>query len=131
MAAAARNLSTNRRVLVVDDEHHVCELIADMLGEIGFELECVRTDQDAYRRLSRAIDYGLLLVDVNLGAGTTGFDVARFARQMAPDLPVLYVSGQTGRESFQTFGVPGSGFIAKPFTTDELHEAVRQALDEA
>ncbi|HEV2531497.1 response regulator [Phenylobacterium sp.] len=131
MAAAARNISTNRRALVVDDEHHICELIAEMLGEIGFELECVRSDQEAYRRLSRAADFELLLVDVNLGAGTTGFDVARFARQMAPDLPILYVSGQTGRDSFKAFGVPGAGFIAKPFTMDELHQAVREALGEA
>jgi CheY-like chemotaxis protein len=130
MAAAAREISTNRRALVVDDEDHVCELITDMLGEIGFELECVRSDRDAYRRLSRPADFGLLLVDVNLGAGTTGFDVARFARQMDPDLPVIYVSGQAGHDSFKTFGVPGSGFVAKPFTTEELHQAVRQALGE-
>jgi CheY-like chemotaxis protein len=130
MAAAARSVSTSRRALVVDDEDHVCELISDMLGEIGFELDCVRSDRDAYRRLSRAADFGLLLVDVNLGAGTTGFDVARFARQMDPDLPILYVSGQAGQDSFKTFGVPGSGFIAKPFTTEELHQAVRQALGE-
>jgi len=130
MAAAARNISTNRRVLVVDDEHHVCELISDMLGEIGFELECVRSDRDAYARLSRGDGFGLLLVDVNLGAGTTGFDVARFARQTDPDLSILYVSGQASRESFKTFGVPGAGFLAKPFTTEELHRAVREALDE-
>jgi hypothetical protein len=50
---------------------------------------------------------------------------------MRPDLAILYVSGQAGQDSFKMFGVPGSGFVAKPFTTEELHRAVREALDEA
>jgi CheY-like chemotaxis protein len=46
--------------------------------------------------------------------------VARFARQVIPELPVLYVTGEASQESFEAFGVPESDFVAKPFTADDL-----------
>ena len=130
-AAAARQVSTVRRILVVEDEHQVCELISDMLGAEDLEVACVNSDRDAYRQLSRRGAFSAILVDINLGAGTTGFDVARFARQMDPELPVVYVSGQASEASFKAYGVPGSRFIEKPFTAEELQATVRQALGEA
>jgi hypothetical protein len=65
--------------------------------------------------------------DVNLGAGTTGYDVAKFARQMISDV-VVYVSGEVVPASFAAFGVPNSTFIAKPFRPDELVDAVTKKL---
>ena len=41
------------------------------------------------------------------------------------------MSGQASRESFKAFGAPGSYFVAKPFTRDELIEAIELALGEA
>jgi DNA-binding response OmpR family regulator len=61
-----------------------------------------------------------LVVDINLGAGTTGFDVARFARQVVSQLPILYVTGEASQDSFLAFGVPESAFPQKPFTAQEL-----------
>ena len=119
MAAAARQTELNTRVLVVEDEHDVCELMADILEAAGFQVCCVNTDGEAYALLGRT-RVAALVVDINLRAGTTGFDVARFARQAWPGLPTLYVSGQASERSFSAFGVPGSVFIEKPFKPDEL-----------
>ncbi|MDB5493177.1 MAG: CheY-like receiver [Phenylobacterium sp.] len=130
MAAAALRASTARRILVVEDEHHVCELISDMLMGDDLEIECVTTDREAYRRLSRSGVFDALLVDINLRAGTTGFDVARFARQLNPRLPVVYVSGQASKASIETFGVADSAFVEKPFTAEQLQGAVRRVLGE-
>lgn len=130
-ATAAQRASMVRRILVVEDEHHVCELIADILTHDDIETECVTNDRDAYRRLSRRGEFDAILVDINLGSGTTGFDVARFARQMDPNLPVIYVTGQASMASFKAFGVPGSAFVEKPFTADQLQGAVRGLLGEA
>jgi len=115
---------------VVEDDHGICELISDMLGPELFEVECVASDREAYRRLDLGRPIDGLIVDINLGAGTTGFDVARFARQRNSGLPVVYVSGQATHESFKAFGVPGSYFVAKPFTADELVDAVELAIGE-
>lgn len=108
------------RVLVVDDDPAVCDLIQDILQEVRFEAVCVSNDKQAYRLLPTLPTFQALVVDVNLGQGTTGFDVARFARQIIPGLPVVYVTGDARPEALETFGVPGSGFVQKPFKADEL-----------
>jgi DNA-binding response OmpR family regulator len=130
MAAAALRVETVPRILVVDDEDAVCDLVSDILEDAGFEVHCVQSDRGAYAALAGVIRYSALVVDVNLGPGTTGFDVARFARQLRPTLPVLYVSGDSSEESLRAFGVPGSAFVMKPFGPDELAAQVRRLTDD-
>jgi CheY-like chemotaxis protein len=128
MAATAAKPETGRRVLLVDDDRAVCEVISDLLSEIGLQTVCVHTDRQAYDVLPTLPTFSALLVDVNLGSGTTGFDVARFARQVIPDVAVIYVSGQASPKSFRAFGVPDSAFVLKPFRPEELLEAVRSHI---
>jgi DNA-binding response OmpR family regulator len=84
----------------------------------------VQSDRQAYEALRREDAFDCMVVDVNLGEGTTGYDVARFARRIDPALPVLYVSGQTSPASLKAHGVRGSLFVSKPFTPRELLERV-------
>lgn len=128
MAAAARKLGESPCVLIIEDEPAICELITEILEAAGYDTHCVDHDRAAYSALSAVRRYSAIVVDVNLGAGTTGFDVARFARQIIPDLAVIYVSGQASPQSFKAFGVPESAFLAKPFTADELLESVRSRI---
>lgn len=125
MAAAARRIEALRRILVVDDDERVCELVGEILEEGGYEVQCIHNDRGAYAALSGVLAYSALVVDVNLGPGVTGFDVARFARQMRPTLPVLYLSGEATEASFRAFGVPGSTFVAKPFAAEDLVRRLR------
>lgn len=110
----------NKRVLVVEDDHAICELIAETLQHAGYTTECSMSDADAYRLLTTLPTVHALVVDINLGAGTTGFDIARFGRRVAPDLPVIYISGEASAASFKANGVPNSDFLAKPFVPEEL-----------
>jgi DNA-binding response OmpR family regulator len=107
-------------VLVVDDDPEIAEFFADALREGGFSVECALRDLDAYRRISSVPTLCGLVLDVNLGTGTTGFDVGRFARQVIPKIAVIYVSGQAPRDSYGAFGVPFSAFLQKPFAASEL-----------
>jgi DNA-binding response OmpR family regulator len=128
MSEAIRNPRSAARVLVVEDEPGVCELLSDMLEADGFQSHCVQTDRGAYEALRHDRSFACMIVDVNLGSGTTGYDVARFARQIDQALPVIYVSGQTSPKSFAANGVPGSLFLAKPFTMDELLDPLRKLV---
>lgn len=125
MASAARRVDPVRRILVVDDDERLCDLLTEVLEEGGYEVHCIHNDRGAYAALSGVLPYAALVVDVNLGPGVTGFDVARFARQMRPTLPVLYVSGEANEASFRAFGVPGSAFVEKPFAPEELMRRLR------
>ena len=116
------------RALVVEDDQAICELISDTLALAGFEAHCVQTDRDAYAALAERPAIDALVLDINLGRGTTGYDIARFARQSMPGLAVIYVSGEASETSFSAFGVPDSVFVAKPFNTDDLLAALQSKL---
>lgn len=127
MSEAARKPSTSRRVLIVEDERAICNVLTEMVEDDGFEPHCVQTDLEAFDALRRH-RFACMIVDVNLGAGTTGYDVARFGRRLAPQLPVIYVSGQTSEASYRANGVPGSLFLPKPFTAAELLARVHKLV---
>lgn len=94
--------------------------VADLLETAGFHTVSAPNDAAAYAALQdKAIEFDALVIDVNLGEGTTGFDVARFARRLRPEVPVIYLSG--GSPDWVTaFGVTGSEFLGKPFKDAEL-----------
>jgi DNA-binding response OmpR family regulator len=59
-----------------------------------------------------------------------GYDVARFAREIDPQLPVIYLSGHTSQASFEINGVKGSLFLPKPFRPNELISLVHRLVGE-
>jgi DNA-binding response OmpR family regulator len=130
MSEALHTSTTKARILIVEDEPQMCELLGEIVSDEGFDAHCVRSDRAAYAALRSELreNCACMIVDVNLGSGTTGYDVARFARQLRPQLPVIYVSGQTTEVSYQANGVPGSLFVPKPFTPDELMEQVHKLV---
>jgi DNA-binding response OmpR family regulator len=130
MSEAPSHAPSSARVLIVDDEDQVCELLSEIVSDEGFEAHCVQTDRAAYAALRGDLRQACacMIVDVNLGPGTTGYDVARFARNIQPQLPVIYLSGQTSEASYRANRVPGSLFVPKPFSADELLEQVRKLV---
>ena len=128
MTDAAARSSRPASILVVEDEAGVCDLLSDIVEAEGFEPLRAKSDAEAWRVLGENRSFACMIVDVNLGSGVTGYDVARFARRRHADLPVIYVSGQTSGDSYKTHGVPGSLFVAKPFTVDELADQIRRLV---
>jgi DNA-binding response OmpR family regulator len=116
------------RVLVVEDDRAICDLITDILAEAGITTRCAYTDREAYDTLAAPAAFDALILDINLGRGTTCYDIARAARRTAPGLPVIYVSGEADAEGVANFGVPGSLFVSKPFDPKALLAALRARL---
>jgi DNA-binding response OmpR family regulator len=128
MQAEANRSVRPRRVLVVEDDHRVCELLKELLEDEDFDVHCTRNDKEAYQVLREPRSFDCMVLDVNLGSGTTGYDVARLARGIDPAVPVVFVSGQTTEASFRRNGVAGSLFLAKPFEPLDLLAAVRKLV---
>ncbi len=114
--------------LVVDDDSAVCELICEGLRDRGVSAECVNTDTAAYRRITALPTLNALILDINLASGTTGYEVARFARQVIPEVAVFYLSGEVAPGSFHASGVPRSEFLEEPFAPDEIAERTSRKL---
>ncbi len=69
-----------------------------------------------------------VVTDVNLGRGPSGWDVARRARQLRPEMPLLYVTGGNADE-WAANGVPESLLINKPFAPAQIVTAVSQVVN--
>lgn len=77
---------------------------------------------------AQAEEVRALVTDINLGSKSTGWDVARHARERNPELPVVYVTGADGHD-WASLGVPNSVLIAKPFAPAQVITAVSQLLN--
>ena len=110
-------------VLVVEDDCAVAELIAEALVDERHQVALAHDDRSAYAKLEREPrSFEVLVADIDLGEGTTGFDVARRARQLNPDLRVIYISG--GVAHADRFGVAGAIVFPKPFNPAELAQVI-------
>jgi DNA-binding response OmpR family regulator len=114
-------------ILLVEDEEDIRTLIEDAFEDQGLSVRSVGNDRAAYAILKKeARSFSLLVADVNLGEGTTGFDVARRARALNPNLKVIYIAG--GATQIGKFGVEGGELFPKPFTPRELAERATAML---
>jgi CheY-like chemotaxis protein len=101
------------QVLLVEDELLIAELVAESLSEQGFAVCTVTNAADALRHLASA-SVDVLFTDVNLPGDMDGVILARRARELRPDLPVVYASGRVNMLD-SAMRVPGSIFVAKPY----------------
>jgi CheY-like chemotaxis protein len=116
-------------VLVVEDDMGVQGLVADALSYGGFELAIAQSGEEALRLLREDQDrYRVLITDINLGAGINGWEVARQIREISPDFPIVYMTGDNGEE-WSSKGVPESILLQKPFTPAQMVTAVSQLLN--
>ena len=68
--------------------------------------------------------------DINLSGKLKGWDVARFAREIDPATPIVYMTGTHG-EDWASKGVPNSVLLTKPFAPAQLITAISSLLNEA
>ncbi len=59
-------------------------------------------------------NYRALVTDIHLQGALTGWDVAKRARELNPDMPVIYMTG-AGADQWPSHGVPNSLLLQKPF----------------
>lgn len=117
-------------ILVVEDDHLIQSIVEESLSEGGFEIVIASSGQNALELLDATGEkYRALVTDINLGPGDVdGWDVARHAREIDPNFPVVYMSGKDAEE-WASKGVPNSIMLAKPFAPAQLVTAVSQLLN--
>jgi CheY-like chemotaxis protein len=112
--------------LFVEDEFFIREWIAQSLAEQGFAVDSVTNAADALSHIRRApID--VLLTDINLPGGMDGTALARCARELRPDLAVIYASAHAATLK-QEARVPRSVVLPKPYEPAVLGRLVAAAV---
>lgn len=121
----------NNLLLMVEDEALTALSLQDSLENAGFVVHHASDGYEAFALLQdheRAL--AALITDIQLGDGLNGWAVARRARELDPDTPVIYISGDSVHEH-AALGVSHSLMLQKPFTPERLIAGLRQLLTSA
>jgi two-component system, OmpR family, response regulator len=127
MMSMAGDGSGEARLLVVDDEETILELLSGSLRLAGFEVMTAASGAQALRAVA-ASKPDLVLLDVMMPDGD-GFEVVRRMRSSGPDVPVIFLSARDGvRERVAGLALGGDDYVTKPFSLDEVLERIRAVL---
>jgi CheY-like chemotaxis protein len=113
------NAERRASVLLVEDEHLICEMVAEALAEQGFAVRAVSNAGDALGHLQSGSPVDILFTDINLPGSMDGAALAQRARELQPDLPVMYTSGRRSVIE-QLNPVEGSMFVPKPYNPYDI-----------
>src|ERR1700733_3688951 len=116
-------------VLLVEDEILVNEWVTQSLSELGFAVQSVTNAADALGHLtSDPVD--VLFTDINLPGNMDGAALARRARELLPNLPVVYASARATMLA-PDVRVPGAIIVPKPYEPELVGRLLTAALRQA
>ena len=130
-AASARQPSaaTRPRVLVVDDEASIRDLLAKTLALAEYDVDVAPDGRSALERM-RMYPYDLLIADLKM-PGMDGLTVIREAKRYRADLPVLIITGfSTESSAIEAVNLGVAGYLTKPFRVPQVLAAAAKALGE-
>jgi two-component system cell cycle response regulator CpdR len=104
------------RILLAEDDRIVRELVVEMLQDAGHEVAAAGNGAEALRMLleSGTAGFDLLLTDIAMPV-MNGFELARQAVALWPDLPILYVSGDASKALAEDLPIVPAALLDKPF----------------
>ena len=130
-AAPARPAAGNTRprVLVVDDEASIRDLLAKTLALAEYDVDVAPDGRSALERM-RLYPYDLLIADLKM-PGMDGLTVIREAKRYKADLPVIIITGfSTESSAIEAVNLGVAGYLTKPFRVPQVLAAAAKALGE-
>jgi excisionase family DNA binding protein len=126
-AARPAAVSARPRVLVVDDEASIRDLLAKTLALAEYEVDVAPDGRSALDRM-RMYPYDLLIADLKM-PGMDGLSVIREAKRYKSDLPVIVITGfSTESSAIEAINLGVSGYLTKPFRVPEVLKQAEKAL---
>jgi signal transduction histidine kinase len=123
----SQNAKGKAKILLVDDDPNVNEVLELMLSQIGYEVTAVCHGQEAINLFEQS-NYDLVITDLGM-PDVTGWDVAEAVKQKSPETPVVLITGwgvQVDSAQRDKLGI--NGVIAKPFSRQTLSDEMVRLL---
>ncbi len=122
-------VSTRPRVLVVDDEASIRDLLGKTLALAEYDVDVAPDGRSALERM-RLYPYDLLIADLKM-PGMDGLTVIREAKRYKADLPVIIITGfSTESSAIEAVNLGVAGYLTKPFRVPQVLAAAAKALGE-
>ena len=118
------------KILIVDDEEDLCEILQFNLEGEGFDTEVAHSAEEALTKDLRSFD--LILLDVMMGE-MSGFKLAKKLRsEKGLSTPIIFITAKTAEDDLLTgFSLGGDDYISKPFSVKEVIVRVKAVLKRA
>ena len=116
------------RILVVDDEEDLCEILKFNLETEGYEVDTTLSAEDALTK--RLTDYNLLMLDVMMGE-MSGFKMANILKKdyTTADIPIIFLTAKdTENDTLTGFSLGADDYISKPFSIRQVMARVKAVL---
>ncbi|MDR2414668.1 MAG: response regulator transcription factor [Odoribacteraceae bacterium] len=114
------------KILIVDDDAVICEILEFNLANEGFEITCAYSAEEAMEKLTPACS--LILLDVMMG-GMSGYKLTEILRRNKNQVPVIFLTAKdTENDMLTGFSVGGDDYISKPFSIKEVVARVKAVL---
>jgi len=119
--------NTRQRVLVVDDEASIRDLLSKTLALAEYDVDTAPDGTSALDRM-RAFNYDLLIADLKM-PGMDGLTLIRQAKRIKADLPVIIITGfSTESSAIEAVNLGVAGYLTKPFRVPQVLAAASKAL---
>lgn len=117
----------NKRILIVDDEEDLCEILQYNLGNAGYQTEVAHSAEEALKRSLFSFD--LILLDVMMGQ-MSGFKLAdKLRKEMNINIPIIFLTAKdTENDVLTGFSLGADDYIPKPFSVNQLTARVKAVL---
>jgi DNA-binding response OmpR family regulator len=114
------------KILVVDDDKDICEILSFNLVNEGYEAECAYSAEEALQKFTP--DYSLILLDVMMG-DMSGYKFAETLRRSGCMTPIIFLTAKdTENDMLTGFSVGGDDYISKPFSLKEIMARIKAVL---
>lgn len=112
------------RVLVVEDDKMVRDLVAEILESLGYDVLAVDGGPSALHVLENDPAFDLMLSDVQMPDGVSGFQLAREVRHRLPNLAIILSSGMSGLAGDAEAKLLNLSILRKPYRATDLSRAI-------
>ena len=123
-----------KRILVVDDELDLCEILLYNLKSAGFQAEAAYSGEEAWKMVQdsrfKVHGYSLLILDVMM-PGMSGFELAKRLKNdpATSKLPIIFLTAKdTEDDTLEGFGLGADDYVTKPFSVREVVARVKAVL---
>ncbi len=119
-----------QRILVVDDQQDICEILSFNLRNEGYEVDTASSAEEALKILTPK--HSLILLDVMMG-GMSGYRMAeKLRKELKNTTPIIFLTAKdTENDMLTGFSAGGDDYISKPFSLKEVSARVRAVLKRA
>ncbi len=114
------------KILVVDDEKDICEILQFNLENEGFTVDTANSAEEAIEKISG--EHRIILLDVMMG-GMSGFRLAEKLRKQGNKVPIIFLTAKDTENDLLTgFSIGADDYISKPFSIKEVVARVKAVL---